>query len=284
MSGGSKAAFGGGGIIVVLLTLYGLFSGNDTSTLINVIQGLGLDGSGGGGQTEQRDLTDEEVREKEFASTILAYTEDAWTYVFKNQLNKAYEPPTLVLFSGQVDTYCGGATSSVGPFYCPADKKVYLDMSFFNELKSQFGAKIKSKVDSDNGEFAVAYVIAHEVGHHVQNLLGTSEQVRRKQQQARSEAEANRYSVALELQADFYAGVFTHYVQQNFQILENGDIESAISAAEAVGDDAIQKRVRGTVVPDAFTHGSSEQRIYWFKLGYSTGDMRQGDTFSKVIK
>jgi predicted metalloprotease len=185
------------------------------------------------------------------------------------------------MFNDYVQSACGGADAAVGPFYCPADQKVYLDMSFFQELKTQFGAKIKSDVDGTSGDFAVAYVIAHEIGHHVQNLLGTSEQVTRLQQRA-SKVQANQLSVALELQADFYGGIFAHYNQKINNMLEAGDIESAISAASAVGDDAIQQRTQGTVVPDAFTHGSSEQRVYWFKRGYSTGDMNQGDTFKDV--
>jgi hypothetical protein len=177
----------------------------------------------------------------------------------------------MVLFSEAVETGCGNATSASGPFYCPADQKVYMDLEFMKELKTRFGAQ--------GGDFATAYVIAHEVGHHVQNILGTSNWMR-KQQQGLSEADANKYSVCLELQADFYAGVWAKY---NQKYLEAGDIEEAISAANAVGDDAIQKRMRGSVVPDSFTHGTSEQRIYWFKRGYQTGDIKQGDTFSALL-
>jgi predicted metalloprotease len=277
-SGGKKAAFGGG-ILVAGIMLFGLITGKDTSFLVNVVQML----QGGGYATEQTSnepLTEEEQREGEFAATILADTEDVWSQVFK-QYGKSYQKPNLVLFSGSIESACGGATAAVGPFYCPADKKVYLDMSFFNELKRKFGAKMKSNVAGSQGDFAVAYVIAHEVGHHVQNLLGTSDQVHRLQQQG-SERDANRLSVALELQADFYAGVFAHYEAKYNNVLETGDIEGAISAASAVGDDAIQSRTQGRVVPDAFTHGSSEQRVYWFKKGYQTGDMNQGDTFSEI--
>ena len=175
------------------------------------------------------------------------------------------------MFSGSVETACGGASSASGPFYCPADKKVYMDLTFFEELKNRFGAK--------GGDFAIAYVIAHEVGHHVQTLLGTSAKVRQLQQ-GKSEADANKLSVCLELQADFYGGLFAHY---NNKYLEEGDIEEALSAAHAVGDDAIQSKMQGHVVPDSFTHGSSEQRMKWFMKGYKTGDIRNHDTFSEEL-
>lgn len=275
MSGGGKAALGGGGLIVAALMLYSLFTGNDTSMLMGLVQNLGL--GGGSQQTEQRELTPEEIRQKQFVATIVADTEDVWATVLKQQLNMTYAAPTLVMFTGSVQTACGGATAAVGPFYCPGDQKVYLDMDFFDQLRSQFGAKVKTKVDGTSGDFAVAYVIAHEIGHHIQNLLGTSGQEQQLARSARSKAQANKYSVALELQADFYAGIFTHYDQKMNNILEAGDIEGAISAAQAVGDDAIQKKMQGTVVPESFTHGSSEQRVYWFTQGYKTGDMRVGD-------
>jgi hypothetical protein len=182
-----------------------------------------------------------------------------------------YEMPKMVLFSDAVETACGGATSASGPFYCPGDKKVYMDLEFMKELKTRFGA--------EGGDFATAYVIAHEVGHHVQNLLGTSDKVRQLQS-GRSEAEANKLSVCLELQADFYAGVWAHY---NQKYLEVGDIEEALSAAHAVGDDAIQSKMQGHVEPDTFTHGTSEQRMYWFKKGYNSGDIQQGDTFKALL-
>jgi hypothetical protein len=178
----------------------------------------------------------------------------------------------MVLFSDAVETACGSATAASGPFYCPGDQKVYMDLRFFEELKTRFGAQ--------GGDFAIAYVIAHEVGHHIQTLLGTSGKVRQLQQ-GKSEAEANKFSVALELQADFYAGV---WAKHNSQYLEVGDLEEAISAAHAVGDDAIQSRMQGHVVPDSFTHGTSEQRIYWFKKGFQTGDIEQGDTFSALFE
>ena len=176
----------------------------------------------------------------------------------------------MVLFTDAVSTACGNASSASGPFYCPADQDLYMDLAFFDELKTRFGAK--------GGDFAIAYVTAHEIGHHVQTLLGTSQKVRQLQQQNRNEA--NQLSVALELQADFYAGVWAHY---NQKYLEAGDIEEAMSAANAVGDDAIQKRMQGHVVPDSFTHGTSEQRMKWFMKGYNSGDVRQGDTFSEIM-
>ena len=182
-----------------------------------------------------------------------------------------YEFPKMVLFSDAVETACGGATSASGPFYCPGDQKVYVDLEFMKELKSRFGA--------EGGDFATAYVIAHEVGHHVQNLLGTSDKVRQLQS-GKSEEEANKLSVCLELQADFYAGVWAHY---NQKYLEAGDIEEALSAANAVGDDAIQSKMQGQVQPDTFTHGTSAQRMYWFKKGYNSGDIKQGDTFSALL-
>ena len=182
-----------------------------------------------------------------------------------------YEEPKLVLFRSNIETGCGVASSAAGPFYCPQDQKVYMDLAFFEELKSRFGA--------EGGDFAIAYVIAHEIGHHVQTLLGTSQKMR-KAQEAASEAEGNRLSVALELQADFYAGLWAHYDQKMNHILEPGDIEEAMSAANAVGDDAIQKRMQGHVVPDSFTHGTSEQRKQWFKKGFDSGDIKQGNTFA----
>lgn len=268
MSGGGKAVLGGGliGIVVLLLNMFGGETGQTLAPILEQFQ------EGQAPQTEQRELTSEEKQTGEFVATLLADNEDVWTKIFKeNGWN--YEAPKLVLFSGQVQTACGGASSASGPFYCPGDRKVYMDMTFFEELKSKFGAK--------GGDFAVAYVVAHEIGHHVQTLLGTSAKMR-KMQQGLSEAEANKLSVALELQADFYAGVWTHYNEEMNKILEPGDIEEALSAANAVGDDAIQKKMQGQVVPDSFTHGTSEQRMYWFNKGFKTGDIKQGDTFSEI--
>jgi predicted metalloprotease len=216
-----------------------------------------------------RELTAEENELGNFVKTVFAYTEDTWHSIFQD-INKSYREPGMVLFTNGVETGCGSASSAAGPFYCPADQKVYMDLSFFEELRSRFGAK--------GGDFAIAYVIAHEVGHHVQTLLGTSVKVRQLQQQG-SKVGANKLSVALELQADFYAGLWAHH---NKQYLEAGDIEEALSAAKAVGDDAIQKRLQGHVVPDSFTHGSSEQRMNWFMKGYNSGDINQHDTFSSI--
>jgi len=268
MSGGGKAVLGGGliGIVILLLNMFGGETGQTIAPILEQFQ------EGQNAPTEQRDLTATEKQEGEFVNALLVDNEDVWTKIFKeNGWN--YEAPKLVLFSGQVQTACGGASSASGPFYCPGDKKVYMDMTFFEELKSKFGAK--------GGDFAVAYVVAHEIGHHIQTLLGTSAKMR-KMQEGLSEAEANKLSVALELQADFYAGVWTHYNEEMNKILEPGDIEEALSAANAVGDDAIQKKMRGQVVPDSFTHGTSEQRMYWFQKGFKTGDIKQGDTFAEI--
>ena len=201
----------------------------------------------------------------EFVKVVLGYTEDVW-----NQLMPQYQEPTLVLFRGSVQSACGSASSASGPFYCPGDHQVYIDLSFYQELGQRFGAP---------GDFAMAYVIAHEVGHHIQQLLGTSDKVARLRQQV-SREEYNKYSVMLELQADFLAGVWAHHAQRMMNILEEGDIEEALNAANAIGDDRLQKESQGYVVPESFTHGTSQQRIYWFKKGFQTGDMKQGDTFN----
>jgi len=268
MSGGGKAVLGGGliGIVVLLLNMFGGETGQTLAPILEQFQ------EGQSAPTEQRELTAQEKQQGEFVNALLVDNEDVWTKIFKeNGWN--YEAPKLVLFSGQVQTACGGASAASGPFYCPGDKKVYMDMTFFEELKSKFGAK--------GGDFAVAYVVAHEIGHHVQTLLGTSAKMR-KMQEGLSEAEANKLSVALELQADFYAGVWTHYNEEMNKILEPGDIEEALSAANAVGDDAIQKKMQGQVVPDSFTHGTSEQRMYWFNKGFKSGDIKEGDTFAAI--
>ncbi|MFC6095751.1 neutral zinc metallopeptidase [Flavobacterium qiangtangense] len=267
ISGGKVAV--GGGVIGIIILLVNMFGGESAQNLAPILEQLQ---QGQSAPTEQRDLTAKEKEEGEFVNALLVDNEDVWTKIFKeNGWN--YEAPKLVLFSGQVQTACGGASSASGPFYCPGDKKVYMDMTFFEELKSKFGAK--------GGDFAVAYVVAHEIGHHVQTLLGTSAKMRQ-MQQGLSEAEANKLSVALELQADFYAGVWTHYNEEMNQILEPGDIEEALSAANAVGDDAIQNKMQGQVVPDSFTHGTSEQRMYWFNRGFKSGDIKKGDTFAAI--
>lgn len=268
ISGGKVAV--GGGLIGIIILLVNIFGGESAQNLAPILEQLQQGQSSA--PTEQRDLTAEEKETGEFVATLLADNEDVWNKIFTEN-GWTYEAPKLVLFSGQVQTACGGASSASGPFYCPGDKKVYMDMTFFEELKSKFGAK--------GGDFAVAYVVAHEIGHHVQTLLGTSAKMR-KMQQGLSEADANKLSVALELQADFYAGIWTHYNQEMNQILEPGDIEEALSAANAVGDDAIQKKMQGQVVPDSFTHGTSEQRMYWFNKGFKSGDIKQGDTFAEL--
>jgi predicted metalloprotease len=215
-----------------------------------------------------RPVNAEEEELKQFVSVVLAKSEDVWHDVFR-QNGREYREPTLVLFTEQVQSACGITGAAVGPFYCPGDEKVYIDLSFYEELRRRFNAP---------GDFAQAYVVAHEVGHHVQKLLGISDRVEALQRRA-SEAQANQLSVRLELQADFFAGVFARYVQ-NQNMLEAGDIEEALRAASAVGDDQIQRRTTGYVVPDSFTHGTSEQRLRWFRKGYESGDIRQGDTFS----
>lgn len=260
-----KVAIGGGiiGLIILLITTFG---GENAKNIVPI-----LDQMQNGGQTEQgvqRELSAEEKEIGAFVSTVFADTEDTWGKVFADN-GMQYEKPKMVLFTGQVETGCGSATSSVGPFYCPTDKKVYMDLDFFELLKTRFGAQ--------GGDFAIAYVIAHEVGHHVQTLLGTSAKVRALQSE-RSEKEANKLSVNQELQADFYAGLWAHY---NKKYIEAGDIEEALSAANAVGDDAIQKKMQGHVEPDSFTHGTSAQRIHWFTKGFESGDFLQGDTFGE---
>lgn len=263
---GGKVAIGGG-IIGLMILLIKLFGGEGAQNVTPVLEQLQNKQ-----QTEQksRPLTEDEKMMGDFVKTVLADTEDVWRKIFQEN-GLLYEEPKMVLFTSNIQTACGYASSASGPFYCPEDKKVYMDMAFFDELKNRFGAT--------GGDFAIAYVIAHEIGHHVQTLLGTSEKMRR-QQQGLSEEQANKLSVALELQADFYSGVFAHYDQQMNQVLEEGDIEEAISAANAVGDDAIQSRTQGHVVPDGFTHGTSHQRKYWFSKGFKTGDIKQGDTFT----
>lgn len=266
MSTGGKVVAGGGiiGIIVLLLNMFG---GENAQQLAPILEQLQQGQSTQ--QTEQRELTAEEKEMGEFVSTVFAFTETTWAKVFQEN-GMTYENPGMVLFTDNVTTACGSATAASGPFYCPADRKVYMDLAFFDELRTRFGAQ--------GGDFAIAYVIAHEVGHHVQTLLGTSGKVH-KLQQGLSQTAANKLSVSLELQADFYAGLWAHY---NQKYLEAGDIEEALSAAQAVGDDAIQKKMQGHVTPDSFTHGTSAQRIEWFKKGYETGDIRKGDTFAEL--
>ncbi len=262
-------AIAGGGLLGIVILLLNAFGGENAKMITPLLEQMNQ-----GQQTEQvqeRQLTAEEMELGDFAKTVFADTEDIWNKIYAENNLGDYEEPGMVLFSGSVQTACGGASSASGPFYCPADKKVYMDLTFFEELRTRFGAK--------GGDFAIAYVIAHEVGHHVQTLMGTSGKVRQLQQQ-KSKVEGNRLSVCLELQADFYAGLWAHY---NKKYLESGDIEEALSAAHAVGDDAIQSKMQGHVVPDSFTHGTSEQRMKWFMKGYNSGDIRQHDTFSEEL-
>ena len=259
--GGKAAGIGIGGVIVIgLITL--LMGGNPLEVL-NMV-------STGEGYSETYTPTAEEEELATFAKQILAGTEDVWTDIFK-QMGLRHAPPTLVLFSGSVQSGCGGATASTGPFYCSADKSVYLDLSFFTSMKKEFGTA---------GDFAYAYVIAHEVGHHVQNLLGTLRQAHTAMSQASSQAESNKISVRLELQADFYAGVWAHHDNEMFNSLEPGDIEEGIAIASRIGDDYLQKQARGYAVPDSFNHGTSAQRVRWLKRGFEKGDPEYGDTFS----
>lgn len=269
MSTGGKSLVGGG-IIGIIILLVNIFGGENAQMITPVLEQFNNQSQSA--TTEQRDLTPSEIEEGKLVNAILVDNEDTWSKIFQEN-NLQFEAAKIVLFSGQVETACGGASSASGPFYCPGDQKIYMDMSFFEELRTKFGAK--------GGDFAVAYVIGHEYGHHIQNLLGTSTKMRQLQQ-GKSEAEANKLSVALELQADFYAGLWTNYNEKINAMLEPGDIEEALSAAQAVGDDAIQKKMQGQVVPDSFTHGTSEQRMYWFQKGLQSGDIKQGNTFNYI--
>jgi predicted metalloprotease len=268
MSGGGKTILGGG-IIGIIILLLNTFGGENAQMITPILEQFNQQQTT---QTESRALTEAEKTEGEFVKTLMADNEDVWTKIFEEN-GLTFEAPKLILFSGQVETACGGASSASGPFYCPGDKTIYMDMTFFDELRTKFGA--------EGGDFAVAYVMAHEFGHHIQTLLGTSGKVRQLQGN-KSETEGNKLSVGLELQADFYAGLWTHYNEKQNKILEAGDIEEALSAANAVGDDAIQKKMQGQVVPDSFTHGNSQQRMYWFNRGFESGDIKKGDTFSEV--
>jgi len=266
VSGGKIVA--GGGIIGLIVLVVNMFMGGDNSAIINEITNQVQQGN----PQETVELSAHDKEMGEFVATVLADTEDVWNKIFAEK-GMTYENPKLVLFRDGVQTACGGASSASGPFYCPSDHKVYMDLAFFDELQTRFGAK--------GGDFAIAYVIAHEIGHHVQTLLGTSDRVRKLQEDT-DQAGANKLSVGLELQADFYAGVWAHYDQKMNNILEEGDIEEALSAANAVGDDAIQKKAQGHIVPDSFTHGTSAQRMYWFKKGFESGNIQEGDTFKEL--
>jgi len=261
--GGRGLAVGGGLGGLVIVILYFLLGGNPSE----ITQSLQVDGplaSAGAGQP----LSEKDREMGDFVSVVLADIEDVWRTQFQ-QMGQEYREPRLVLFTGQVDSACGYAGAASGPFYCPGDTKVYIDLSFFEDMQRKLGAP---------GDFALAYVIAHEVGHHVQNLLGINDKVMSRRGRL-SERDFNQLMVRMELQADFLAGVWAHYARQAKDFLESGDIEEGINAAGAVGDDRIMRQTQGYVVPDAFTHGTSEQRVRWFKKGLETGDIRQGDTF-----
>lgn len=262
MSGGKAIAGIGGGFGLIIVLLVTLLGGNPDELLGNL----------GGNETTNSSVPYEETEEEkelvEFVSVVLADTEKVWTKIFQENGLK-YEEPTLVLYTNSVNSACGTAGASVGPFYCPGDQKLYIDLSFYKELQTQFNAP---------GDFAMAYVIAHEVGHHVQTLLGKSNELSSLRQEL-SEEEYNQYSVRFELQADYYSGVWAKHAQ-GMDLLEEGDLEEALTAASAVGDDIIQKRARGYVVPESFTHGTSEQRKKWFYKGFENGTIKGGDTFS----
>jgi len=266
ISGRGLAVGGGlGGLIIV--ALYFLLGGNPDE-IVQSLQTQGTTSTAAAGQP----LSEKDKEMGDFVSVILADTEDVWRTVFSGS-GQQYREPHLVLFTDQVDSACGYAGAATGPFYCPGDEKVYLDLSFFDEMQLKLGAP---------GDFALGYVIAHEVGHHVQNLLGIMDQVMSRRGRV-GEREFNQLQVRLELQADFLAGVWAHYARQAADYLEQGDIEEGLNAASAVGDDRIQRQQQGYVVPDAFTHGTSEQRVRWFKKGLETGDINQGDTFNASI-
>jgi len=261
-----RMAMGGGGAIILLIV--GLLFGIDPRQLLNQVS---MQTGGGGAATESQEGPVGAPNDSlgQFVSVVLAETEDVWTEEFR-RLGREYRKPRIVLFTDQVQSACGMAGTAVGPFYCPDDERLYIDLAFYDLLRERLHA---------GGDFAEAYVIAHEVGHHVQKLLGVTDKVHAMREQL-SEEEYNQLSVRLELQADFYAGVWAHDTQRLRNIIEPGDIEEALNAASQIGDDKLQQESQGYVVPDAFTHGTSAQRVKWFKKGYETGDIRQGDTFN----
>lgn len=262
---GGRLAAGGGIIGAIFIIANILLGGGDINDLQQVIPN---------GQQQEMSASEKALEDNRasFVKVVLADTEDVWDKIFADNGEK-YTKPTLVLFRNATQSACGSASSASGPFYCPADNDLYIDLSFAEELKNRFGA---------SGDFALAYVVAHEVGHHIQFLMGTTQKMERMRQQL-SEVEYNKLSVKLELQADFYAGVWAHYDQKMKNVINEEDIEEALTAANAIGDDRLQKEATGTVVPDAFTHGTSAQRVYWFKKGFQTGDISQGDTFNSEI-
>ncbi|MGX9136337.1 KPN_02809 family neutral zinc metallopeptidase [Rummeliibacillus sp. JY-2-4R] len=262
MKGPAVIGGGIGGIGIIIVIIYTLLGGNPQDILNNTSQVAPTN------QTSNYKQSAEEEELASFVKVVLADTEDVWSEVFKKE-GKIYKDPTLVLFTDSVQSGCGNMSAAVGPFYCPSDQKLYIDLSFYQELKNQFKAP---------GDFAMAYVVAHEVGHHVQYLLGTSAKVSALEQQS-SKTEANKLSVKLELQADYYAGVWAHYVQGK-GYLEKGDFQEAMTAANAIGDDTLQKQAQGYIVPESFTHGTSEQRMKWLKRGFKYGTIKDGDTLN----
>jgi predicted metalloprotease len=263
MGGGRGLTLGGVAIVVIV----GLLSGQDPMQILGQLAGQAM--QGGSVSAPQRSTPTANDEQSEFVRVVLGDTEDTWREIFQGA-NRQYKDPTLVLFRGGVNSACGFANSAVGPFYCPGDQRVYIDLAFFRELEQRFGAA---------GDFAQAYVIAHEVGHHVQTLLGVSAKVNAARQRGERVEGANGLLVRQELQADCLAGVWAYHGQQRHDWLEPGDIEEALNAANAIGDDRLQKQARGQVVPDSFTHGTSEQRVRWFKTGFDSGDVGRCDTF-----
>ena len=269
MSGGAKAGIGGiAGVIIAMAIAY-FTGGNPLEAGMQAFQ-QSLGANTEMSATQEREFTEEEQALAVFASQVLASTEDVWTEVFKTQLGRTYVPPRMVLYTGSVQTGCGAGNAQVGPFYCSADQALYIDLSFFSDMKKTLGA---------DGDFAYAYVIAHEVGHHVQHLLGTLNSAH-SQMAKMSETQANKVSVRIELQADFYAGVWGHHEGKTFGSLEDGDLQEAIQCAQVIGDNYLQEKAREYSQPESFTHGTSAQRMKWLKLGLNTGDMSRGDTFS----
>lgn len=264
-SGGGMGIGGKGiGIGTIVLALVAMYFGVDPSLVMNIGQGISRQET-----VEARPIPQDDPSAI-FVAKVLGSTEETWGKIFQGSGHQ-YPAPKLVLFDGQTPTACGSGQAAMGPFYCPGDQKVYIDLRFYQEMKDRFNAP---------GDFAQAYVIAHEVGHHIQNLMGTSDKVQQARQSARNEAQANQYSVRLELQADCYAGVWAHHADGANRILEAGDVEEAMRAAAAIGDDALQKQAQGYAVPDSFTHGTSQQRQRWFNQGLSVGDVNKCDTFN----
>ena len=261
LSGGGLAV--GGGVLGVIFLLAKFLLGDGD---INDLQQLSPP------QPQEMTLEQKAAEDKQaaFVKVVLADTEDVWAKLF-TEMGRTYTEPTLVSFRNSTTSACGNASAATGPFYCPVDDDLYIDLSFAQQLKEEFGA---------TGDFAMAYVVAHEVGHHVQDLLGVTDKMQQLRQQV-SETEYNKYSVRLELQADFYAGLWAHYDDKMKNVIDQSDINEALSAANAIGDDRLQQEYQGTITPDSFTHGTSEQRMYWFKKGYETGDIKQGNTFAE---